>query len=132
MSHDRNIDWVLKDLGFPLPRVCGWRVAVKVWYPEKHSILTADNQYQETDLEVAESEKRNLIAMSISGMVIGIGPLAFKDAAFRGERLCEIGDYIEFDMRNTSLIRYRDVAVRLIPDNAVGIQLEHPSHAKRD
>lgn len=132
MKHSRDIDWTIKDLGFPLPRVCGWRIAVKIWYPEKHSILTADNQYQETSFEVSESEKNNLITMSISGTVIGIGPLAFKDAAFREERLCEIGDYIEFDIRDSSLIRYRGVPVRLIPDNRVGLQLEDLSHAKRD
>ena len=43
-KHERDIEWVTKELGCEPPRVCGWKIAVKVWYSE--FLMDSEGRFQ--------------------------------------------------------------------------------------
>lgn len=66
---------------------------------------------------------------SKTGMVIGLGPMAFKDDdvnKFYGQQ-CKVGDWVAFFVSDAKLLNIKDVPCRLIEDSAIKMKVLDPA-----
>ncbi len=104
-------------------RVAGYMIAVKIYIPPektKGGIIKTDN--------TRENERYQ----SVAGLVVGVGPQAYKgrnqdgSPRFPEGPWCRVGDWILLPRYEATLLTYRDVAMGMIPDDRVQCTITDP------
>lgn len=133
MDNEQDIKKELTEwLGFEPPRVCGIRIVVALYAPKELSEFVDENGVKKaialsTESAVLESH------LSVSGRVIGIGSDAYVGDCFSNSGpYCKIGDYIAFDGKEGTRLKYRGTSIRIIEDHKCLMPIEDPSYVTRD
>jgi len=130
---DDAIKIVEESLGFEMPRVCRFWLAVKI-YVRPEEISTFVNDAGETkSLYIPKSATANDKFTNAVGLVIGMGPTAFADKEkFPHGKDCEIGDWIVFPRYDGSNANYKGVPIKFIYDEHCICVVADPTDIQRD
>nr|ASN63203.1 co-chaperonin GroES [uncultured virus] len=105
-----------------IPIPVGWSVLIAIPKPE---------DTYESGLAKAHETKRVETILSSIGLVIDMGPQAYKDERFGGEPWCKVEDYVMFRPNSGTRFLIDDQEYRLLNDDSVEAVVPDPS-AVRD
>lgn len=130
---ERNEEEVKKELtewlGFEPPRVCGIRIIIALFIPNNAINSSGDV----TNIVLSDSSKDLESHLSVSGRVIAVGPDAYIGKCFDNSgAYCKLGDYVAFDGREGTRLKYRGVPIRIVEDHKCLLPLEDPSYVTRN
>ena len=102
-----------------LPIPCGYHILV--------ALPDVSDYYEGSTLLKTDNEKHREYITSIMGIVVDMGPAAYKDK----ERCstgpwCKVGDYVMFRMNTGSRFRVNGKEFRLMNDDSVGAVIPDP------
>jgi hypothetical protein len=113
-------------------RVAGYLVAVKLYIrPEELKVETKDGNLK--TLYMPQSVLTEDKYQSVSGVVVGIGPQAYKGVLADGSPKypegpwCKIGDIVLLPRFESMSISFRGVAMALLPDDRVAAVISDPT-----
>jgi co-chaperonin GroES (HSP10) len=122
-----------EQLGFPVPRVCGYHMAVKIFVrPEETKEILGDDGisrkiYLPHTVTVHDKYR------SCTALVLSMGSEAYKGDRFKDSGpWCKVGDWVVIPRNEGVQINYREVPMQIIPDDRVLCIVEDPSHVTRD
>lgn len=123
--------FVEKELGVPLPRMCGYKVAVKIFIKDYGSKFKDESGAESIILRpktYAEEDRWR----SCTGLVIGMGPDAYKHDKFKSGPWCKIGDWVVIPRHAGMQYNYRGHTIHSVNDDAIDMVIEDPEHVTRD
>lgn len=149
------IKFVEEKLGFPRPRITGYFIAVKIFLADEKIITKKNSVGNDIQIAVPEGyrdEKEKVYVNKVdgtivlpehvveerkfrncSGLVLSLGPLAYKGKKFEGSGpWCKVGDWVMFPRNEGHQINYRGIPMQIIPDDRVMMVVEDPAHVTRD
>jgi hypothetical protein len=125
------IAFVEKHLGCPAPRMCGYKIAIKIYIKEDASVFKDKDG---NDLKIVrptiysnEDKYR-----SCTGLVVGMGPDAYKHDKFTSGPWCRIGDWVVIPRHAGLQYNYRGHTIHSVNDDAIDMVIEDPTHVTRD
>lgn len=119
-------------LGFERPRVCGYMITVKIYVRDEDVGKLLDKDGRETLLYAPAKVSAHDKYRNCSGLVLSIGPIAYKDPKFMGVPWCKVGDWVMIARNGGPQVNYRGIPVTTIPDDNIYWTLECPTHVTRD
>ncbi len=123
------IAFVEKQLGCPLPRMCGYKVCVKI-YVEEENYKTKEGQ--DSIILRPDALKANDKFRNCTGLVIGMGPDAYKHEKFKTGAWCKIGDWVVIPRHAGMQYNFRGHTIHSVNDDTIDMVVEDPSHVTRD
>lgn len=123
--------FVEKELGVPIPRMCGYKVAVKIFIKD-HNAKFIDKDGKESILLRPETYANEDRWRSCTGLVIGMGPDAYKHDKFKSGPWCKIGDWVVIPRHAGMQYNYRGHTIHSVNDDAIDMVIEDPEHVTRD
>lgn len=125
------IAFVEENLGCPVPRMCGYKVAVKIYLKEEAGKFT-DKDGKELTIVRPDVFKNEDKFRSCTGLVIGMGPDAYKGERFKNGAWCKIGDWVVIPRHAGMQYNYRGHTMHSVNDDAIDMVIEDPSHVTKD
>jgi len=112
-------------------RPAGYMILCKIWVrPEEYKKVKREDGTEAT-IWIPPSASQEDKYQSVSALVCGIGPLAFRDREtgkmWHGGPVCRIGDWIAIPRYESALLSYRGVAMALLPDDRIYGVIEDPA-----
>lgn len=126
-----------ESLGFTLPRPCGYKVLLKMWIPEEvvkrtidedgNRILGADGKPIIIIPESTQETMRNHQKYTcFVGLVLAIGPEAYKGSRFKGF-YCKPGDFVIIEKNSGLTYGFKGMPVISIDDDRINNVIEDPN-----
>jgi hypothetical protein len=119
-------------MGFERPRVCGYMISVKIYVRDEDIGKILDKDGRETLLYAPPRVSAHDKFRNCSGLVLGVGPTAYKDPKFMGIPWCKIGDWVMIARNGGPQVNFRGIPVTTVPDDNIYMTLECPTHVTRD
>ncbi len=114
-------------------RVAGYLIAVKIYIrPDEYKTVT-DAEGKKKTIWLPKQALVEDKYQSVTGLVVGIGPQAYKGVAADGSPKypegpwCKVGDIVAIPRFESFLVMYRGVALALLPDDRVCAVLSDPT-----
>jgi co-chaperonin GroES (HSP10) len=121
---------IREHLGFEPPVAAGWQIVVKIYIREDNCIKYKKDDGTES-LIVMPPTSRSITEEKFTsrvGLVLSVGPQAYKDKKFGGVPWCKVGDWIVMPRHGKTHINYRGVQVLYLDDDMVLQPIRDPEH----
>lgn len=139
-EEDEAKQFIEEELGFPLPKIHGNRLLVKI-YIRPEELSTFKNDKGETlRIYMPQVYLANDQYSNFSALVLAVGDQCFKGKEYKDSGPgCKVGDWVTF-LRNVEdnssgpgcqQYMYKGVAVQNIPERALLDIIEDPSYVQR-
>lgn len=122
---------VEKELGVPLPRMCGYKICVKIFVNDEEAKARLSDG-SESKILLPSVTKSNDPWRNCTGQVIGMGPDAYQHEKFKSGPWCKVGDYVVIPRHAGMQYKYRGFTVHSVNDDAIDMVIEDPTHVIRD
>lgn len=114
-------------------KVCGYLVCIKIYVRPDHIKTIKRDDGSEAKIYIPEQSQAEDKFQSVAGLVVGIGPQAYRGKNADGsDRFpegpwCAIGDWVTIPRYEAHLFSYRGVALGIIPDDKIMSIIEDPT-----
>lgn len=120
-------------LGFEVPHVPGYHVAVKIYVREEEISTFIDEFGNKKSFVLPASVTVNDKFRSYVGLVIARGNQTYKGWRFKGSGpWCRVGDWIVFPRNEGIQYNYRGIPIAEFPDDKVYGIIQDPTYVTRD
>lgn len=123
---------ILQFMGVEPPEPCTYLILVAMYLPKSEEGKLRRKDGTESMLLMPESTADRMVYSACTGMVVAMGPDAYKDAhRFPNGPSCQLGDWITFPRHEGVQVRYRGVAMHWLPDDKVAMRIKDPKYVVR-
>lgn len=109
-----------------LPRPCGYMIAVKIYVrPEEYKVVKGEDGVERTLWLPQVAQEADKYQQCV-GLVVGLGPQAFKGERFGDQPWCKVGDWVVLPRYESQLLSFKGIAVALLVDEKVMMVVDGP------
>jgi len=137
---EERITLVEEILGFETPDVKGYQIAVSIFLRpneteplrDETGSLILDSQGNAKKIIIPELATRNDRWHSFTGLVIAMGPEAYKGKRYEiSGAWTYIGEWVVFPRNEGTQLTYKDTPIQIFPDDRILMSTKNPEYITR-